>query len=235
MRYLVRFINLCTKFTLRWWTPPLKIVRDQKTISLASHPLTAEIFAANTQARRPSASCPQWQNPNQTRMECVPGLTYIHELPERCSSFGPLPILQPFSARHSHCSPAKQASQHRHSLTQLVLALLFCGMACKEELQRDCDRAPQVCYILANISKGMGSLKRGRAAQQWQRFRQGSISGDAGGPYTVLIMPDGDEDSEIVSGMFEQFEEFAKPGDILRVKVLFPCISVVLQDATSDK
>ena len=64
---------------------------------------------------------------------------------------------------------------------------------------------------------------------------QDSDSGDAGGPYTVLIMPDGDEDSEIVSGMFEQFEEFAKPGDILRVKVLFPCISVFLQDATSDK
>ena len=50
---------------------------------------------------------------------------------------------------------------------------------------------------------------------------------------TGLILPDGDE--EIMRGMFEWFEEVAKAGSILRVSVLFPGISVVTQDATSDK
>ena len=39
-------------------------------------------------------------------------------------------------------------------------------------------------------------------------------------PNTVLIMPDGYE--EIMNGMFEQFEELAKAGCILRVSVFIP-------------
>ena len=38
--------------------------------------------------------------------------------------------------------------------------------------------------------------------------------------------------------MFQRFEDVAKAGGILRVlgvPVLFPCVSVVIQDATSDK
>ena len=50
---------------------------------------------------------------------------------------------------------------------------------------------------------------------------------------TVLILPDGDE--EFMRWMFERFDEVAKAGGILRVPVLFPGVSVVIQDATSDK
>ena len=54
---------------------------------------------------------------------------------------------------------------------------------------------------------------------------------------TVLILPDGDEKTMI--GVFEQFEEVAKAGGILRVpnnvRVLFPSINVTIQYATSDK
>ena len=49
---------------------------------------------------------------------------------------------------------------------------------------------------------------------------------------TVLILPDGDE--EFMRWMFERFDEVAKAGGILRVPVLFPGVSVVIQDATSD-
>ena len=49
---------------------------------------------------------------------------------------------------------------------------------------------------------------------------------------TVLILADGDE--EIMRWMFARFDEVAKAGSILRVSVLFP-VSVVIQDATSDK
>ena len=35
--------------------------------------------------------------------------------------------------------------------------------------------------------------------------------------------------------MFELFDEVATAGCILRVHVLFPCISVLIQDATSDQ
>ena len=55
-------------------------------------------------------------------------------------------------------------------------------------------------------------------------------------PNTVLILPDGDE--EIKRGMFARFEEVAKAGGMLRVRVLFPSLSVVIpahmQDATSQ-
>ena len=49
---------------------------------------------------------------------------------------------------------------------------------------------------------------------------------------TLLIMPDGDW--EFMQGTFEKFEE-AKAGSILRVCILFPCVSVLIQDTTSDK
>ena len=49
----------------------------------------------------------------------------------------------------------------------------------------------------------------------------------------VLIMPDGDE--EIMRWMFELFDEVAIAGGILRACVLFPCVSVLVQDATSDQ
>ena len=42
--------------------------------------------------------------------------------------------------------------------------------------------------------------------------------------YTVMILPDGDE--EIMRGMFELFEEVAKAGSILRVCVLFSGVHV---------
>ena len=50
---------------------------------------------------------------------------------------------------------------------------------------------------------------------------------------TVLIMPDADE--EIMRGMFALFEEVSKAGGILRVHIHFPGVSVLIQDATSDK
>ena len=50
---------------------------------------------------------------------------------------------------------------------------------------------------------------------------------------TVLIMPNDDE--EIMIEMFEQFEELAKAGGALKVSVLFPCVCVVIQEATSDE
>ena len=50
---------------------------------------------------------------------------------------------------------------------------------------------------------------------------------------TVLILPDCDE--EMMRGMFKLFEELAKAGGILRVRVLFPGATVLIQDATSDK
>ena len=50
---------------------------------------------------------------------------------------------------------------------------------------------------------------------------------------TVLILPDCYE--EIMRGMFKQLEEFAKAGGNLRVCVLFPGITVLIEDATSDK
>ena len=51
------------------------------------------------------------------------------------------------------------------------------------------------------------------------------------------ITPDGDEEmTRALRGIFEQFEEVAKAGGILRVRVtaLFPCVSALIQDATSD-
>ena len=50
---------------------------------------------------------------------------------------------------------------------------------------------------------------------------------------TVLILSD--RDKEIMRGMFEQFDDVAKAGGILRVRVLFPGVCVVIQDATSDR
>ena len=50
---------------------------------------------------------------------------------------------------------------------------------------------------------------------------------------TVLILPDCNE--EITRGMFKRFEELAKAGGILRVPVLFPGVTVLIQDATSDQ
>ena len=91
----------------------------------------------------------------------------------------------------------------------------------------------------------MGSLKRGRAAQQRQRFRQGSIPGDAGGPLALDTLPSLEHstdparwrpgDHERDHRMFDQFDEVAKAGGILRVPVLFPCVSVIIQDDMSDK
>ena len=39
----------------------------------------------------------------------------------------------------------------------------------------------------------------------------------------------------MMGGMFERFDELAKAGGILRVRYLFPGVSVVIQEATSDK
>ena len=50
---------------------------------------------------------------------------------------------------------------------------------------------------------------------------------------TVLILPDSDE--EIMRGMFKRFEDLAKAGGNLRVRVLFSCVTVLIQDTTSDK
>ena len=50
---------------------------------------------------------------------------------------------------------------------------------------------------------------------------------------TALILPDGDEEN--MRGMFKRFDEVANAGGILRVRVLFPGVSVVTPDATSDK
>ena len=92
----------------------------------------------------------------------------------------------------------------------------------------------------------MGSLKRGRAAPQRKRFYKAVYQEMLAvlrplTPFlplnTVLILPDGDEKTMI--GVFEQFEEVAKAGGILRVpnnvRVLFPSINVTIQYATSDK
>ena len=96
----------------------------------------------------------------------------------------------------------------------------------------------------------MGSLNRERAAPQRQRFRQGSIPGDAGGPSAPDALPSIEHSTdparrrrglveEIIRGMFGRFDQVAKAGGILRVCVLFPGVSVVnalvIQDATSDK
>ena len=50
---------------------------------------------------------------------------------------------------------------------------------------------------------------------------------------TVLILSD--RDKEIMRGMFEQFDDVAKAGGILRVRVLLAGVCVVILDATSDK
>ena len=50
---------------------------------------------------------------------------------------------------------------------------------------------------------------------------------------TVSILPDCDV--EIMRGMFKLFKELAKAGGILRVRVLFPGVTVLIQDATSDQ
>ena len=49
----------------------------------------------------------------------------------------------------------------------------------------------------------------------------------------VMILPDGDED--IMRGTFEPFDEVDKAGSILRVRVIFPGLSVLIQDAMSAK
>ena len=87
----------------------------------------------------------------------------------------------------------------------------------------------------------MVSLKCGRAAPQLQRFDKAVYQEMLAAlrPLTppprlntVLILPDGDE---IMRGMFERFDKMAQAGGILRVSVLFPSVSVVIQDPTSDK
>ena len=50
---------------------------------------------------------------------------------------------------------------------------------------------------------------------------------------TVLILPDCDE--EIMRGMFKRYEELAKAGGILRVRVLSPGVTVLIQDASNEK
>ena len=46
-----------------------------------------------------------------------------------------------------------------------------------------------VCYSITRRGQGMGSLERGRAAQQWRRFQQGSVPGDAGCPSAFDALP----------------------------------------------
>ena len=50
---------------------------------------------------------------------------------------------------------------------------------------------------------------------------------------TVLILPDSDDEA-IMRGMFELFMDLSKAGGILTVRVLFPDVHVLIQDATSD-
>ena len=40
----------------------------------------------------------------------------------------------------------------------------------------------RVCALISRRGKGIGSLECRRAVQQWLRFRQDSVPGDAGGP-----------------------------------------------------
>ena len=52
-------------------------------------------------------------------------------------------------------------------------------------------RIGRVCDSITRRSAGImiGSLKCGRAAEQWRRFQQGSTSGDAGGPSALDALP----------------------------------------------
>ena len=98
------------------------------------------------------------------------------------------------------------------------------------------------CDSITRRGEGIGSLKRGRAAPQRHMFQHGSLQVNTGGPSALDALPslehstdpqlpDGDE--EIMRGMFELFEELAKAGGTLKVRVLFPCVCAVIQDATS--
>ena len=44
-----------------------------------------------------------------------------------------------------------------------------------------------------------------------------------------------DDYREIMRGMFWQFDEKVKAGSTLNFRVLFPCVCVVIQEATSDE
>ena len=50
---------------------------------------------------------------------------------------------------------------------------------------------------------------------------------------TAMILPDCDDD--IMSEIFARFEVVSKSGGIQRVRVLFPGVSALIQDATSDE
>ena len=50
---------------------------------------------------------------------------------------------------------------------------------------------------------------------------------------TVMILSDCDDD--IMREMFVLFEVVSKAGGILRLRVLFPGVSVLIQDVTSDE
>ena len=50
---------------------------------------------------------------------------------------------------------------------------------------------------------------------------------------TAMILPDCDDD--IMREMFVLFEVVSKAGGILRLRVLFPGVSVLIQDVTSDE
>ena len=97
-------------------------------------------------------------------------------------------------------------------------------------------RIGRVRDSISRRGEGMGSLECRHAAPQWRRLRQGSVLGDAGGPSAFDALSSlelsidparlqrGDHASLSLRGMFERFEEVAKVGGILRVRVLFPGI-----------
>ena len=70
-------------------------------------------------------------------------------------AFGPRPFLQQFSARHSHSSAAKEATQHRSRW-------LWCSgkrAGRKVALQRDSNQVPQVYDISANMLLSMHRIR----------------------------------------------------------------------------
>ena len=102
-------------------------------------------------------------------------------------------------------------------------------------------RMGQVCYSITRRGQGMGSLERGREAAQWQRFQQGSVPGDAGCPsaFDAFSSLEHSNDPARLRRWYHERDAFAVQGSVqgwlYPKSLLFPCVSVLIQDATSDE
>ena len=89
------------------------------------------------------------------------------------------------AAPHRHAECCLQVSARREHWLPCLLE----PFASSNAATTATCRLGRICDSIVRRGEGMGSLKRGCAAQQQQRFQQGSIPGNSGGPPALDALP----------------------------------------------